>query len=233
VSAQPKTFSNDRRKARNLAVISSSSSLLDRLPCADRLTPCQARDVISCRGAAPLRPSSAGPLRASLHLPATEGSFLERVLEPSRSSYAPPDPTLHPAPRSERIISSIIGIPFFKGGTLASGLDDFQKFRADLNEEILACGHLGVKRFFALDHQAYEPGPLGTKTKELLGLVASAVLRSDDCITYHLVRCGEEGWKRDEVIDALNVAMIVGGSITIPHVRRAFASMREIAGLAS
>ena len=82
-------------------------------------------------------------------------------------------------------------------------LDEFQKTRADLNEEILGCGHLGIKRFFALDHQAYEPGPLGTKTKELLGLVASAVLRCDDCITYHLVRCGEEGWTRDEVVDAL------------------------------
>jgi AhpD family alkylhydroperoxidase len=117
------------------------------------------------------------------------------------------------------------------GGAMADRLEDFQKLRADLNEEILGCGHLGMKRFFALDHQAYEPGALGTKNKELLGLVASAVLRCDDCITYHLVRCGEEGWKRDEVIDALNVALIVGGSITIPHVRRAFARMREINGL--
>jgi AhpD family alkylhydroperoxidase len=116
-----------------------------------------------------------------------------------------------------------------KGGQNMSGnLDDFQKSRAELNEEILGCGHLGMKRFFALDHQAYEPGALGTKTKELLGLVASAVLRCDDCITYHLVRCAEEGWKREEVIDALNVALVVGGSITIPHVRRAFARMREI-----
>lgn len=110
-------------------------------------------------------------------------------------------------------------------------LEDFQKFRADLNEEILNCGHLGMKRFFALDHQIYEPGALDTKTKELLGLVASAVLRCDDCITYHLVRCAEEGWTRAEVIDGLNVALIVGGSITIPHVRRAFARMREIASL--
>jgi len=107
-------------------------------------------------------------------------------------------------------------------------LDDFQKFRADLNEEILGCGHLGMKRFFALDHQAYEPGAIGTKTKELLGLVASTVLRCDDCITYHLVRCAQQGWNREEVIDALNVALIVGGSITIPHVRRAFARMREV-----
>jgi AhpD family alkylhydroperoxidase len=117
------------------------------------------------------------------------------------------------------------------GGNVANGLEDFQKFRLDLNEEILGCGHLGRKRFFALDHQGYERGPLGSKTKELLGLVASAVLRCDDCITYHLVRCGEEGSKRDEVIDALNVALIVGGSITIPHLRRAFARMREIQGL--
>jgi len=114
---------------------------------------------------------------------------------------------------------------------MADRLEDFQKFRVDLNEEILGCGHLGMKRFLALDHQAYEPGPLGTKTKELLGLVASAVLRCDDCITYHLVRCCEEGWKRDEVIDALNVALVVGGSISIPHVRRAVARMREIKGL--
>ncbi len=114
---------------------------------------------------------------------------------------------------------------------MADSLQDFNQFRAELNEEILNCGHLGIKRFFALDHQAYEPGALETKTKELLGLVASTVLRCDDCITYHLARCGEEGWKREEVIDALNVALIVGGSITIPHVRRAFARMREIDGL--
>jgi ribonuclease HI len=114
---------------------------------------------------------------------------------------------------------------------MADSLDNFQKTRADLNEEILNCGHLGVKRFFALDNQAYEPGALGTKTKELLGLVSSAVLRCDDCISYHLVRCAEEGWNREEVIDALNVALIVGGSITIPHVRRAFARMREIDSL--
>ena len=114
---------------------------------------------------------------------------------------------------------------------MANSLDDFQRARADLNQEILGCGHLGIKRFFALDHHAYEPGPLGTKTKELLGLVASAVLRCDDCITYHLVRAAEEGWSREEVIDALHVALVVGGSITIPHLRRAFGRMREIDGL--
>src|ERR1700749_5344118 len=116
----------------------------------------------------------------------------------------------------------------FAGGFVPEpgSLNEFQKTRADLNEEILGCGHLGMKRFFALDHQAYEPGPLGTKTKELMGLVASAVVRCDDCITYHLVRAGEEGCTRDEVVDALNVALVVGGSITIHHVRRAVAPMR-------
>ncbi|HEV2306286.1 MAG TPA: carboxymuconolactone decarboxylase family protein [Candidatus Acidoferrales bacterium] len=114
---------------------------------------------------------------------------------------------------------------------MSDNISDFEKFRAEMNKEILGCGHLGMKRFFALDHQAYESGALPEKTKELLGLVASAVLRCDDCITYHLLRCAEEGWKRDEVIDALNVALIVGGSIAIPHVRRAFARMREIPAL--
>jgi len=112
-------------------------------------------------------------------------------------------------------------------------LDDFQKLRTELNQEILACGHLGMKRFFTLDHQAYDPGALNTKTKELLGLVASTVLRCDDCITYHLVRASEVGWSRAEVIDALYVALVIGGSITVPHVRRAFARMKEIPALAS
>lgn len=116
---------------------------------------------------------------------------------------------------------------------MADGLDQFEKFRAELNGEILGCGHLGVKRFFALDHQTYEHGALDAKTKELLGLVASTVLRCDDCVTYHLVQAAERGWTRAEVIDALSVALVVGGSITIPHVRRAFARMREIPGLQS
>jgi AhpD family alkylhydroperoxidase len=110
-------------------------------------------------------------------------------------------------------------------------LEEFQKFRAEMNREIEGSGHLGLKRFFALDHQAYTDGALDPKTKELLGLVASTVLRCDDCVTYHLERCAEEGWTRAEVVDALNVALVVGGSIAIPHLRRAFARMREIKGL--
>ena len=114
---------------------------------------------------------------------------------------------------------------------MKESLSEFNEFRSRMNEEIHASDHLGMKRFFALDHQAYRDGPLTGKTKELLGLVASAVLRCDDCITYHLVQCGEAGWKREEVIDALNVALIVGGSIVIPHLRRAFSRMDEIPGL--
>ena len=113
---------------------------------------------------------------------------------------------------------------------MSDQLEEFQKLRNEVNEEILTCGHLGMKRFFSLDHQAYEPGALDTKTKELLGLVASTVLRCDDCITYHLVRACEAGWSRAEVIDALNVALVVGGSITIPHVRRAFARTERDTG---
>jgi len=116
---------------------------------------------------------------------------------------------------------------------MAESLDVFQKNREALNAEMEACGHLGMKRFLALDHQTYEPGALDAKTKELLALVASVVLRCDDCVTYHLVRAGETGWTRAEVIDALNVALVVGGSITIPHIRRAFARMKEVPGLAS
>jgi len=114
---------------------------------------------------------------------------------------------------------------------MAERLEDFQKEREELNKEIEGCGHLGMKRFLALDHQTYEAGALDEKTKELLGLVASTVLRCDDCVSYHLVRAAETGWTRAEVIDALNVALVVGGSITIPHVRRAFARMREVPGL--
>lgn len=110
-------------------------------------------------------------------------------------------------------------------------LAEFQRFRQQMNRLMESSGHLGMKRFLALDHQTYQSGALSEKTKELLGLVASTVLRCDDCITYHLMRCAEVGWQRQEVIDALNVALVVGGSITIPHIRRAFARMEEIDAL--
>jgi AhpD family alkylhydroperoxidase len=90
-----------------------------------------------------------------------------------------------------------------------------------MNKRILESGNLGIKRFFALDSRAYERGALDSKTKELPGLVASTVLRCNDCIAYHVIRCVQESVNKEEFLEALNVALVVGGSITIPHIRRA------------
>lgn len=108
------------------------------------------------------------------------------------------------------------------------GLKEFRRFRENMNERILESGNLEIKRFFALDTRAYEDGALPVKTKELLGLVASMVLRCDDCITYHVVRCKEEGVTRPEFMEAFNVGLVVGGSIVIPHLRRAVARLDEL-----
>jgi AhpD family alkylhydroperoxidase len=90
-----------------------------------------------------------------------------------------------------------------------------------MNERILCLEHLGVKRFFNLDSAAYRDEALDGRTKELLGLVASTVLRCNDCIDYHLIQCVAAGWRDEELVDALNVALVVGGSIVIPHLRHA------------
>ena len=100
-------------------------------------------------------------------------------------------------------------------------LEEFRRYRERMNARILSAGNLGIKRFFALDSRAYEKGALDVKTKELLGLTASTVLRCNDCITYHVARCVQEGVSDEELFEALNVALVVGGSITIPHIRRA------------
>jgi len=104
---------------------------------------------------------------------------------------------------------------------MSTRLDDFRAYRTKMNERIVQIDHLGIKRFFNLDTAAYRDGALDARTKELLGLVASAVLRCNDCIDYHLIQCVEAGWKDEEIHDALNVALIVGGSIVIPHLRHA------------
>ena len=101
------------------------------------------------------------------------------------------------------------------------GLEEFRRFRERMNERILEAGNLEIKRFFALDTRTYEPGALNAKTKELLGLVASMVLRCDDCVTYHMVRCKEEGVSDEEFFETFSVGLVVGGSIVIPHLRRA------------
>jgi len=104
---------------------------------------------------------------------------------------------------------------------MRSRLADFRAYRERMNERIFEVDHLGIKRFFNLDTAAYRDGTLDTKTKELLGLVASTVLRCNDCIDYHIIQCLEVGWKDEELYDALNIALVVGGSIVIPHLRHA------------
>ena len=94
-------------------------------------------------------------------------------------------------------------------------------FRKRMNERILAEPNQVVRRFFALDTQTYQVGSLDVKTKELLGLVASLVLRCDDCISYHVAQCKEAGVTRDEMFETFSVGLVVGGSIVIPHLRRA------------
>ena len=98
---------------------------------------------------------------------------------------------------------------------------DFAEFRKRMNERILEHDNQVVRRFFALDTQTYKDGALDVKTKELLGLVASMVLRCDDCISYHVAQCREAGVNRDEFFEAFSVGLVVGGSIVIPHLRRA------------
>ena len=112
--------------------------------------------------------------------------------------------------------------------TGASSLEEFRQFRERMNAEILAEGNTVINRFFALDTRTYEAGALDVKTKELLGLVASLVLRCDDCVTYHLTRCAEEKVTRPEMFEALSVGLVVGGSIVIPHLRRAVERWSEL-----
>ena len=100
-------------------------------------------------------------------------------------------------------------------------IKEFTEFRQRMNERILAEPNQVVRRFFALDTQTYQPGALDVKTKELCGLVASMVLRCDDCISYHIAQCREAGANRDEFFETFSVALVVGGSIVIPHLRRA------------
>ncbi len=104
---------------------------------------------------------------------------------------------------------------------MGNRLEEFRDYRERMNDRILKIDHLGIKRFFNLDTTAYHDGALEGRTKELLGLAASAVLRCNDCIDYHLIQCVEAGWTDEELHDALNVSLIVGGSIVIPHLRHA------------
>ncbi len=107
-------------------------------------------------------------------------------------------------------------------------VEQFQKEREALNELVMQYAGQGTKRFYSLDSQAYREGALPRKIKELLGLVASFVLRCDDCTKYHIIRCQEEGVSDEELEEALFIGLIVGGTITIPHQRRAMQAWDEL-----
>lgn len=111
---------------------------------------------------------------------------------------------------------------------MGEDLKKFNEFRQEMNERILASGNLEIKRFFALDKNAYKDGALKAETKELLGLVASLVLRCNDCATHHLQRCVEIGLTDAQLYEAFNVGLVVGGSIVIPHLRKAVAMLEKL-----
>lgn len=107
-------------------------------------------------------------------------------------------------------------------------LQEFQQRRAAENERVLSTDNRVIKRVFSLDSQCYRDGALPRKTKELLGLVASMVLRCNDCIDYHLEQCVAIGYDLKEIEDAMSVALVVGGTIVIPHLRHARATLAQL-----
>lgn len=107
-------------------------------------------------------------------------------------------------------------------------VQEFNEFRDRMNKRILEVDNRSIKRFFGVDTITYQEGALDVKTKEMLGLVASMVLRCDDCVSYHIQRCSEEGITPEEMYDVFSVALVVGGSIVIPHLRRAMAFLDEL-----
>jgi AhpD family alkylhydroperoxidase len=100
---------------------------------------------------------------------------------------------------------------------MSNRLDEFQSYRTRMNDRISEIDNLGIKHFFNLDTMAYKDGALPAKYKEMLGLVASMVLRCNDCIDYHILQCVQMGWKDEELYEAFNVALVVGGSIEYDH----------------
>lgn len=107
-------------------------------------------------------------------------------------------------------------------------INQFRKERDELNEIVMKYAGKSIKRFWNIDTRVYDEGALPKKVKELLGLVASLVLRCDDCIFYHLIQCYQEKLTDQELEEALAIGLVVGGSITIPHLRRAFKAWGEL-----
>lgn len=109
-----------------------------------------------------------------------------------------------------------------------SQVTEFNEYREKMNDEIMKADNLVLKRLFNLDTNTYQPGALDVATKELLGLVASMVLRCDDCIKYHLLKCHEAGVSREKLFETFAIANVVGGTIVIPHLRRAVEFWNEL-----
>ncbi|MDH3381932.1 MAG: carboxymuconolactone decarboxylase family protein [Flavobacteriaceae bacterium] len=105
---------------------------------------------------------------------------------------------------------------------MSNPVEDFNAYRQKMNDKILSNDNLVIKRIFNIDTNAYQKGHLDVKTKELLGLVASAVLRCDDCIKYHLETCFKIGVTKEEMMETMSIATLVGGTIVVPHLRRAY-----------
>ena len=124
-------------------------------------------------------------------------------------------------------LSAAVCVSFLKGQGMGR-VSEFNEFRTRMNERILGTENRAIKRFFGVDTLTYEPGALDAKTKEMLGLVASMVLRCDDCISYHIQQCKKEGVTDSEMEDVFSVALVVGGSIVVPHLRRGVAFLDEL-----
>jgi AhpD family alkylhydroperoxidase len=106
-------------------------------------------------------------------------------------------------------------------------ITEFNEYRSKMNERIFEADNLLIKRFFNLDTHAYTAGSLNVKTKEMIGLACSMVLRCDDCIKYHIGKCKEEGLSKEEFFEVFSIALLIGGSIVIPHLRRAVEYLEE------
>ena len=111
---------------------------------------------------------------------------------------------------------------------MAKSIAETRLYRTEMNDKILGAGLKEFSRFFALDTAAYREGALPVRMKELMGLTASMVLRCNDCIFYHLDRCVTEGATKEEIMEAMNIALVVGGSIVIPHLRYGFEMLDQL-----
>ncbi|HET6243288.1 MAG: carboxymuconolactone decarboxylase family protein [Bacteroidetes bacterium] len=114
---------------------------------------------------------------------------------------------------------------------MSKKVNEFNAYRSKMNDKLLAADNLTLKRIFNIDANAYKDGALSLKTKEMLGLISSMVLRCDDCVKYHLEKCFEAGLSKDELFEVFSIANLVGGTIVIPHTRKALEFWEELCNI--